>query len=134
MFIECIVCDFDGVLGICPRWPIIDSINLEAVAILKTFQKAGGKVILCTAREGIQLTYAVKALREVDFKPDAVNENLPERIAKYGWDCRKVTGDVFIDDLSIDYTGDWVKYKSILLSPENLKHLRMKPRFKLNRK
>jgi len=134
VFIECVKVDFDGTLTLTDNYPFIEGINQTAIDILKAFQKAGGKVILDTCRTEIQLTYAVKALREVGFIPDLVNENLPERIIKYGMESRKIGSDLTIDNNCIDYTGDWDKYKSILLSPENLKHLRMKPRFKLNRK
>ena len=131
--IESVAVDFDGCLTLTDHYPFIEGINQEAISVLKAFQKAGGKVLLNTNREDIQLAYAVKALREEGFVPDTVNENLPERIAKFKGDSRKLGADRYIDNNCIDYTGDWQKYKSILLSPENIKHLRQKPRFKMNR-
>jgi len=32
---------------------------------------------------------------------DAVNDNLPERVAKYGGDTRKVSADEYWDDLAV---------------------------------
>jgi hypothetical protein len=110
-----IVCDFDGVLTIEDKYPFIEELNMEAIEVLREFQILGGKVALCTAREGFELLCAIQALGAVGFKPDAVNENLPERIKKFNMDCRKITGDIIIDDLSIDYTGDWKEYRRILI-------------------
>lgn len=129
--IESVWIDFDNTLSVSDRYPFIEGIKTRAIEVLNRFQKAGGIVILNTAREDIQLQFALKALADVGFKPDYANENIPARIKKFGSDCRKVMADVIIDDLSIDYTGDWDKYESILCSPENLRLLRMKPKFKI---
>ena len=131
--IESVKVDFDGTTTITDKFPFIEGINQRAIEVLSRFQKAGGIVILDTAREDIQLQFALKALAEAGFKPDYANENIPARIKKFGSDCRKVMADVFIDDRDIDYTGDWDKYESILCSPENLRLLRMKPKFKTSR-
>jgi hypothetical protein len=32
---------------------------------------------------------------------DAVNENLPDMVEKFGNDCRKVYADVYIDDAAV---------------------------------
>jgi hypothetical protein len=36
---------------------------------------------------------------------DAYNENLPERIAEYGGDCRKISADFYADDKNIFIVG-----------------------------
>ena len=129
--IETVAVDFDATLTIGDCYPFIKEINLEAIEVLKEFQSYGGVVILNTAREEKQLTFALQALKENGFIPDYSNQNSPARIKKFGTDCRKVMGDIFIDDRCIDYTGDWQKYKSILLSDENKRKLSMKPRFQV---
>lgn len=129
--IESVKVDFDNTISISDKYPFIEGINKRAIKVLSRFQKAGGIVILDTAREGIQLQFALKALAEAGFKPDYANENIPARIKKFGSDCRKVMADKFIDDRDIDYTGDWDKYESILCSPENMRLLRMKPKFRI---
>ena len=129
--IESVKVDFDNTLSVSDRYPFIEGIKTRAIEVLSRFQKAGGIVILDTAREDIQLQFALKALAEAGFKPDYANENIPARIKKFGSDCRKVMADKFIDDRDIDYTGDWDKYESILCSPENMRLLRMKPKFRV---
>jgi hypothetical protein len=36
---------------------------------------------------------------------DAYNENLPERIAEYGGDCRKISADFYVDDKNLFMEG-----------------------------
>lgn len=37
---------------------------------------------------------------------DAVNENLSERVEKYGNDCRKISADIYIDDKAVQTRFD----------------------------
>ena len=33
-----------------------------------------------------------------DWSFDYINENVPERIQRYGLDCRKIGADIYLDD------------------------------------
>jgi hypothetical protein len=113
--IKTVVCDFDATLTLEDNYPFIKDLNMNAIGVLKEFQRLGGRVALNTAREGQQLVYALEALKAVGFVPDIANDNLPDRIKEYGHNCRKVMGCKFIDDRCIDFTGDWTLYRKILI-------------------
>ena len=63
--------------------------------------KVEGKIdlILWTCREEENLQFAVDWCKERGLIFDAVNENLPRVIEKYHGDTRKVSANVYIDDL-----------------------------------
>jgi len=92
--------DFDGTL--CEnKFPEIGTMNLELIEYLKDEQKKGAKIILWTNRENEGLLKdAVMACNDEDLYFDAVNENIPETIAEYGNDPRKISATIFIDDKS----------------------------------
>lgn len=92
-----IAIDFDGV--ICESaWPDIGKARMVAVNEAKRRKAAGAKLILWTCRSGEQLSEAIGFCKALDLRFDAVNENLPEHIEKYGSDCRKVFADEYWDD------------------------------------
>ena len=98
-----IAVDFDGTL--CANaWPDIGTPHTWAITFFKAFRSAGNKLILWTCREGKPLEDAVTWCRQFGLEFDAVNENLPERIAEYGTDPRKVGADYYCDDKSL---MDW---------------------------
>lgn len=51
-----------------------------------------------TCRTDGKLKDAIEWCKEHGLKFDAVNENLPERIAMFGTDPRKIGADEYIDD------------------------------------
>lgn len=92
-----IAVDFDGTL--CKdEWPYIGEPNVDMVNYIKKCKKDGDKVILWTCRAGEELLKAVAWCRRYGIILDAVNENLPEMIEKYGGDSRKIFADEYIDD------------------------------------
>ncbi|MCR5330357.1 MAG: hypothetical protein K6E62_04100, partial [Lachnospiraceae bacterium] len=98
---ECniIAVDFDGTL--CSDcYPNIGTPNLRLINLLKKLQLDGAKLILWTCRCSTPLKDALRwcALHGLFF--DAVNENLPEILEKYGSDSRKIFADIYIDDRS----------------------------------
>lgn len=95
-----IAVDFDGTISL-GEWPGLGEPNLPLVEWLKASQKAGCKVILWTCRTGDLLESAVGYCERFGLLFDAVNENLPETIALYGGDSRKVTADLYIDDKAL---------------------------------
>lgn len=95
-----IAVDFDGTLCVS-QWPEIGEENYGLIEWLKECRSKGDKVILFTCREDDLLDAAVKWCAERGLHFDAVNANLPERVARYGGDCRKISADIYLDDRAI---------------------------------
>jgi len=92
-----IAVDFDGVL--CEdQWPQIGPEKKHIIELAKYRKQAGAALILWTCRCGEQLDEAVAWCRERGLEFDAVNENLPERVAFYGSESRKISADEYWDD------------------------------------
>lgn len=70
----------------------------KMVAFVKTLKAAGHKIILWTSRSHADLENAVEWCQMQGLTFDAVNEPLPEQIAKWNNDTRKVYADYYIDD------------------------------------
>lgn len=97
---KAIAVDFDGCL--CQdRYPAIGPPNWEVIRRALEEQRAGAALILWTCRQGEYLAQAVNACRLWGLVFDAINENLLERIAAYGNDCRKISADEYWDDKSV---------------------------------
>lgn len=95
--------DFDGHL--CKNaWPEIGEPNIETIEHFKRLKTQGHKLILWTCREGNLLLDAIAWCAEHGLYFDAHNENLPELIAQYGEDCRKISADWYCDDKN--YKGE----------------------------
>lgn len=81
---------------------IIVEIQHDVIVIFhqffREFQERGDLWILYTMREGATLEQAVAALAELGLRPDAINDNLPERCARFGNNPRKIYADIYIDD------------------------------------
>lgn len=89
--------DFDGTL--CrDEFPNIGEPNSILIEYLKELRKVGGKVILWTCRVGRKLDEAVEWCKEKGLEFDAINSNLPEVLAFYGREGRKIYADFYIDD------------------------------------
>ena len=105
-----IAVDFDGTL--CEnKWPEIGAPNLELIQYLKEQKAQGAKIILWTCREYAELLDAIRWCLDHGLNPDAVNTNIPEIVAKFGKDCRKVYADEYIDDrassrFKLPYVGE----------------------------
>ena len=103
-----IAVDFDGVL-VRDSYPAIGRPHIGVINGLIERQKKGDKVILWTCRCGLYLLDAVSFCRNMGLEFDAVNENLPMMIDKYGTDSRKVYADCYIDDRN--KSVDWLLFK-----------------------
>lgn len=107
-----IAVDFDGVL--CEdQWPQIGPEKKDNIELAKFRKQAGAALILWTCRCGEQLDEAVAWCRERGLEFDAVNENLPERVAFYGSESRKISADEYWDDKARGLFG--LRYDSVLL-------------------
>lgn len=89
--------DFDGTI-VEEKFPEIGKPVERVVNFIQKLKAEGHRWILITMREGQYLDDAVAWLNEYGISPDAVNDNLPDRIAKWGNNPRKVYADVYIDD------------------------------------
>lgn len=96
--------DFDGTL-VEDKFPEIGKPFQEMFNICITLQKCGIKLILWTSRDNDtparNLDAAVEFCKSMGLEFDAVNQNIPETIAMFHNDTRKVYADVYIDDKSI---------------------------------
>lgn len=96
--------DFDGTLCV-NAFPEIGEPKQDVINFCKSRKSEGHKLILWTCREGELLAYAVVWCAEHGLHFDAFNANLPERIALYGTNPRKIGADYYIDDRAIFLEG-----------------------------
>ena len=75
--------------------------GLSHIDYLKNWKKKGNKLILWTCRAGEALESAIAWCGEQDLFFDAVNDNLPEIVEKYGNNSRKIMCDYYIDDRAL---------------------------------
>lgn len=95
-----IAVDFDGT--ICQSaWPEIGEENGGLIEWLKECRRKGDKLILYTCREGNLLSAAVMWCKARGLEFDAVNDNLPELVERYGDNPRKISADIYLDDRAI---------------------------------
>lgn len=92
-----IAVDFDGTLCYS-NWPDLGEPNRPLIEYLKHWKSGGNKLILWTCRAGAALENALRWCSDQDLEFDAVNDNLPEIIALYGNNSRKISCDYYIDD------------------------------------
>lgn len=95
-----IAVDFDGTL--CKEaYPAIGNPNMRLIKSLIGNRKNGDKLILWTCREGKLLEDAVNWCKTFGLEFDAVNENIPELVKKWGTDPRKIGCNMIIDDKAV---------------------------------
>ena len=93
-----IAVDFDGTL-FDTEWPsIIKEPNYKLIKCLISRREYGDRIILWTCRRGKDLEIAIDACAKQGLIFDAINENLPDMIEKFGGDSRKIFADIYIDD------------------------------------
>lgn len=94
---QIIAVDFDGTL--CEdAYPGMGTPNLYLIQVLKELKSQGKQLILWTCRCGKELEAAVNWCEQFELRFDAINQNVPENIEKYGTDTRKVYADLYLDD------------------------------------
>lgn len=92
-----IAVDFDGTLC-SDNYPEIGTANETLIRRLIEYRQRGSRLILWTCRRGIYLEAAVDYCSCYGLYFDAVNENLPEIVERFGGDSRKIYADIYIDD------------------------------------
>lgn len=100
MYPKVIATDFDGTLC-ANKWPNIGEPKHHVIDYLINEQKSGSKIILWTNRTGDNLVAAIIWSQRHGLIFDAINENLPEIIERFGGEGRKVFADEYIDDKAI---------------------------------
>lgn len=110
--IKIIAVDFDGTL--CREsYPKIGLPNLPLIYLLRNLRMDGKQIILWTCRCGERLDEAVAWCKRFGLEFDAVNENVPETLERYGMEARKISADVYIDDKACFpwmSKSDWERY------------------------
>lgn len=97
IFPKIIAVDFDGTL--CKNaWPNIGPANEDVIEYIKECKSQGDKIILWTCRCDERLEEALRWCKVQGLEFDAVNNNVPEAIARFGGDSRKIYADEYIDD------------------------------------
>ena len=94
---EIIAVDFDGTLCYSD-WPDLGEPNEALIRYLIEWRRKGNKLILWTCRAGEALNNAIEWCNEHKLSFDAINDNIPEIVEKYGNNSRKITCDYYIDD------------------------------------
>lgn len=97
---EVIAVDFDMTLA-KTDYPTILKPNGPLIRYLINKQRQGSKIILWTCRCGKDLLDAVYWCAQQGLMFDAVNDNIPEAIAEFGDNSRKIYADCYIDDKSV---------------------------------
>lgn len=95
-----IAIDFDGCLCEC-AWPGIGAPHMEVINAAIRERESGAALILWTCRIGERLDEAVAWCAGFGLVFDAVNDNLPESIAAFKADPRKVFADEYWDDRAV---------------------------------
>ncbi|MEG0453751.1 MAG: hypothetical protein RR559_00035 [Bacteroides sp.] len=119
MDFKIIAIDFDGTL--CEdKWPDIGAPNIKLINHIKREQRNGAKLILWTCRTKEPLRKAVAWCHENhDLRFDAINQNVPCQIDRYGEDTRKVYATEYIDDRSLNsYNLPFASYEDVLGQPK----------------
>jgi hypothetical protein len=113
-----IVVDFDLTIAkVC--FPTIVDIMPYAREVINGWWE-NNVIVINTCRTGRYEGDAVKFLKEMGVKFDWVNCNPPHLIESFGMDCRKLSGNLYVDDKQLGGlpklpTGevDWLKIKRI---------------------
>lgn len=95
-----IAVDFDGTLCV-DKYPLIGEPRTDVIERLKREQQAGARTILWTCRRGEPLLAAIYWCLDHGLTFEAVNENLPEIVEKFGGDTRKIYADEYWDDRAV---------------------------------
>ena len=95
-----IAVDFDGTL--CEScYPDIGKPRKRIIRRLLKEQRNGAKIILWTCRCGKPLEEAVRWCKQQGITFDCINESLPEQIAQWDTEARKIFAHEYWDDRAV---------------------------------
>lgn len=102
-----IVVDFDGTL-VENKYPKVGKLRKNAKEVMMRLMEDGHEIVINTCRAGIFEGAVYEFMDKHEIPYDYINCNLPKLIEQYGMDCRKISGDIYIDDKSLGgIPDDW---------------------------
>jgi hypothetical protein len=102
-----IVIDFDGTI-VYDRFPNVGKLKPNAKKYLRRLKDEGHTLILWTCREENKLYKARMFLAEHGIYFDYINMHPIEKMEEFKNDCRKIIGDIIIDDRNLGgIPEDW---------------------------
>lgn len=109
-----IVIDFDGTI-VENAYPEIGNLRKNVKKVLQRLHEEGHEIIINTCRAGIFEGNVYSFLQQENIFFTYINCNIPWKIEQYGQDCRKISGDVYIDDKSLGgIPDDWEEIYTML--------------------
>ena len=111
--------DFDNTIVLTERYPVIVCLRPHVRQVFEMLRARGHYIIISTCRIGKNAEYALRYLSEMKIPFDAFNANNPERVNKYGGDCRKISADFYFDDKAYPLANvDFYDYYRFVLEQE----------------
>lgn len=96
-----IIIDLDGTI-FTQSYPEIGKIKRNAKSVINKWYDNGHTIIINTCRTKDAEDKAIEALNNNGIKYHYINENSEERINIFKENCRKISGDIHIDDKNIN--------------------------------
>lgn len=114
MRIPTLLCiDFDGT--VCEHvFPEVGNLLPGAKEYINKLYDEGFYIIIWTCRYGEPLLKAEAFLRKSGINFHQINKHHPDVITQYGNDCRKVLGDIYIDDKQLGGLPSWEEIYNIV--------------------
>lgn len=115
-----VLIDFDGTI-VDNCFPLLGDLKENVVDAIKFIHDdLNCETILWTCRSGKYLDEAINVCVQNNIPIDYVNENSPTMIKLFPEnDCRKVYGDIVIDDHNIDAKIDWFSFVLKIIDYKN---------------
>ena len=92
-----IAIDFDDTIA-DTTFPQINGLKHQADIYINKLYSEGFNIIINTCRSGKYEGHAEEFLKKCGINYDYINSNLPQSIAYFGQDCRKISADLYVDD------------------------------------
>lgn len=111
-----IAIDFDDTI-FKDDYPFVGEPLPGAIDAINKYYNQGHTIIIWTCREGEPAEEAILALEREGAKYHFFNNNVPDRIAQYGNDSRKIGCDILIDDKALPFLIigiDWAEIDMVL--------------------
>lgn len=115
-----IAVDFDGTI-VNHRYPAIGSEIPFAIATLRKLEEDGHEIILWTVREGHLLDEAVEFCRKRGLEFYSVNAEYPDAAWSGSGVSRKISADLYIDDLNLGGIPSWDDIYTMIVNGEAVK-------------
>lgn len=115
-----IAVDFDGTI-VNHRYPAIGSEIPFAISTLRKLEEDGHQIILWTVREGKLLDEAVEFCRKRGLEFYSVNAEYPNADWSGSGVSRKISADLYIDDLNLGGIPSWGDIYTMIVNGEAVK-------------